>query len=580
MSKPNADSDRQLLKDAEERGGFSTLTAWMRLSGPGWLQSAITLGGGSLAGALLLGALGGTSMLWLQLIAIIFGVIMLSAISHITLSTGLRPLQAINQHINPALGWGWVIATVMANIIWVMPQFGLSFSAIEKNLLPGVGDQLWPKLGVSAVLFVAAFTVVMLNQSRGLSAKIFDYFLKGLVGLAVISFFGVVVYLSIKGELNWGEIFSGFVPNLNQWNIPAGELGELLNDVPTAFYDDWKDQIVAKQRSVMIAAAATAVGINMTFLLPYSLLRRGWDKPFRGLARFDLMTGMAIPYILVTSCIVIAASSAFHAKVDEKILSDDPQVVLQSESFAKLKPILKARVLANYKGDEFVNAKSEKEVDELIAAATVKMHPSEKKLAASLVKPGAADLSKSLSPLMGDTFANIVFGIGVFAMGFSTIIILMLINGIAFREMVGKPDSSVAFTAGCLVSGVAGVCWPFIWAGDSKFWLTIMASVFGMMLLPIAYSTFFVMMNSRKIMGDEKPTGMSMIIWNFLMFCAVAGSIVAACSAVYTKATDKANPGAFYFVVGLAIVYGICIIVGFILPKRQAGKPGDSKSST
>ena len=34
---------------------------------------------------------------------------------------------------------------------------------------------------------------------------------------------------------------------------------------------------------------AAAVGINMTFLLPYSMLARGWDKDFRGLAVFDTM---------------------------------------------------------------------------------------------------------------------------------------------------------------------------------------------------------------------------------------------------------------------------------------------------
>ena len=38
----------------------------------------------------------------------------------------------------------------------------------------------------------------------------------------------------------------------------------------------------------MIAAAATAVGINMTFLLPYSMLRKGWGREHRGLASFDL----------------------------------------------------------------------------------------------------------------------------------------------------------------------------------------------------------------------------------------------------------------------------------------------------
>ena len=62
----------------------------------------------------------------------------------------------------------------------------------------------------------------------------------------------------------------------------------------------------------MITAVATAVGINMTFLMPYSLLARGWDKDFRGLASFDLATGLFIPYMLATTCVVVAAAAQFH----------------------------------------------------------------------------------------------------------------------------------------------------------------------------------------------------------------------------------------------------------------------------
>ena len=69
------DADREMLNAAQEQGGTAVLGAYVRLSGPGWLQSAITLGGGSLAGALFLGIMGGTSMLWLQLVAIIMGVV-------------------------------------------------------------------------------------------------------------------------------------------------------------------------------------------------------------------------------------------------------------------------------------------------------------------------------------------------------------------------------------------------------------------------------------------------------------------------------------------------------------------------
>lgn len=45
------ESDRKLLTDAQQQGTGALLRAFIRLSGPGWLQSGITLGGGSLAGS-------------------------------------------------------------------------------------------------------------------------------------------------------------------------------------------------------------------------------------------------------------------------------------------------------------------------------------------------------------------------------------------------------------------------------------------------------------------------------------------------------------------------------------------------
>lgn len=52
MTTEKAFRDREILSEAQSRGSVSTLRAFFRLSGPGWLQSAITLGGGSLGGAL------------------------------------------------------------------------------------------------------------------------------------------------------------------------------------------------------------------------------------------------------------------------------------------------------------------------------------------------------------------------------------------------------------------------------------------------------------------------------------------------------------------------------------------------
>ncbi|MCA9117958.1 MAG: hypothetical protein KDA79_22960, partial [Planctomycetaceae bacterium] len=135
---PRLERDRQMIVEARARGTGAKMWAYTRLSGPGWLQSAITLGGGSLAGGLYLGVLGGYGLMWLQPLAMILCVIMLSAIGYVTLSTQERPFRAINQHISPVLGWGWAIASLMANLVWCMPQFALGTAALRQNLAPGV----------------------------------------------------------------------------------------------------------------------------------------------------------------------------------------------------------------------------------------------------------------------------------------------------------------------------------------------------------------------------------------------------------------------------------------------------------
>ncbi|MDB4491885.1 hypothetical protein N9260_02590, partial [bacterium] len=114
------------------------LKSYATKCGPGWLQGAITLGGGSLAGSLYLGIIAGYGFMWLQPIAMVMGVIMLSAIAYVTLSTGQRPFGSINRNVSPLLGWGWLIATLMANIVWCLPQFSLGTAAIQQNLIPNL----------------------------------------------------------------------------------------------------------------------------------------------------------------------------------------------------------------------------------------------------------------------------------------------------------------------------------------------------------------------------------------------------------------------------------------------------------
>jgi len=128
----------------------------------------------------------------------------------------------------------------------------------------------------------------------------------------------------------------------------------------------------------------------------------------------------------------------------------------------------------------------------------------------TLVKPNASQLASTLTPLLGEgkeKQANLIFGIGAFAMGFSTIIILSLINSYAFAEMFRRHDNNWIRVVGAVLAITFGIFWYVLWAGESRTYLAILASTFGAILLPIAYLAFFLLMNSSSLLGREKPTG-------------------------------------------------------------------------
>ena len=594
--KQRVELDRQMILEAKANGTLAKLIVYARLSGPGWLQGAITLGGGSLAGSLYLGVLAGYGLMWLQPLAMIMGIIMLSAIGYVALSTGERPFVAINKHINPLLGWGWAIATLMANLVWCMPQFALGTAAVRQNLAPeifgaGAMDDTVSKLIVVAMLFVTAGIVVWFYDSGGRGIKIFEILLKLMVGVVVLSFFGVVVAMSSKGNLlDWGEIFRGFIPNPSLLLEPADAFRDAL--ASTGDYAEfWKQQIVSQQQQVMITAAATAVGINMTLLLPYSMMARGWDRDFRGLAVFDLATGLFIPFVLATSCVVIASAAQFHAQPAAGFLGEkdkngnlvqpaknlvggfnklvDKRIYEQIGNEIKDRDEVKRILSSHYFGlsdERFDELKRErfaelKSDEDQLKQARADLPAADRKLAAMLIKRDAFNLADSLTPLAGRGVAQYVFGVGVLGMAISTIIILMLVNGFVICEMLGLKSEGTPHRLGCFLAACVGAAGPFLWTGDAKLWLAVPTSMFGMVLLPIAYFTFYLMMNSKSLLGDNLPTGGKRIAWNVLM------GIAAVMAAIGSYVSINASPYKRFGFTGLGLFILLAVIVQVVRRK-------------
>ncbi len=536
------------LQEAEAKGLGSRLWAYSKLSGPGWLQSAITLGGGSLASSLFLGVLAGYSLLWLQPVAILLGIIMLSSVTHVTLSTGQSPFVSINKEINPVLGWGWAIATIMANVVWCLPQFSLGTAAITQNLLPNHDTTLGKTIACLLILIIA-IAVVWAYERGSKGVKIFDWILKIMVGLIVVSFFGVVIKLGGSGQLDWPSILRGFVPNLSMLHEPA-EVYEVFLSKAGDFRNFWEARIIGMQRDVMISAAATAVGINMTFFMPFVLLRRKWGRSHRGLAKFDLWTALLIPYVIATTCVVIAAGSRFNGK-PESAYSNYEEKILHKNLQGQYSNLITERAKEEL-GFENFNQLAPIQQDQILA----ELPEADKQLAAMLVKRDSYNLADSLEGLFGNkAFSHYIFGLGVLGMAISTIIILMTINGHAVCEIMGKPHKGPTFIVGALIAGI-GVIGPFVWS-DTLFWLAVPTSILGFTLIPVAYLSFFLLINNKSILGRERPTGAKRIIGNAFMLLAL---LVMGSSAFYV-AWNKSWGG---FPVGqlVLITFGIMLLIG------------------
>ena len=532
LDNPQLEAQRKEIVEARRKGVLPLLGVFTKFSGPGWMQSATTLGGGSLASALYLGVLGGFGFMWLQPFAMILGIIMLSAISYVTLSISSRPMVAINKQISPILGYGWAIGSMLSCFVFAMPQFALGVAAVTQNITTVGEVSKTTEVIITAVLFAIAMTMVAMYAVGGSWVKIFERIIKLSVAAIVVCFFGVVISLTLGGEIDWKRVWEGFIPNFSVLSEPSDDFMEYLNRLGAEGKQFWSAMIVDQQRSVVISAAAMAIGINMTFLFPYSMLKKGWNKDFRGLAIFDLATGLFVPFFVATSCIVVASASQFHAKPAEGLaiskvengalvyaVVDGKQVVPARNLVKPYVALLDERV-SKVMGAEKFAALTEVQKD----AARNGLSSQEKEMAAMLVKRDASNLSETLVPLVGDEVARYIFGFGVLGMAMNAILMNMLICGLCFAEILGKKGAKWNLIGSSLIVVSAVIS---LFCAGARMWLVIYAGVMAMVLLPIAYGAFLVIMNSARIMKQSQPRGIKRVVWNVLMSCSVAASCVA-----------------------------------------------------
>jgi hypothetical protein len=289
--------------------------------------------------------------------------------------------------------------------------------------------------------------------------------------------------------------------------------------------------------------------------LPYTLLKKRWGTKHRGLSIVDLSIGLFIPFFLATSCVVIAAASQFHQRTNDVLTQT-------GEAFGKSKPEFE-KTLMSLPAMKKVVTQAE------AASALSKLPDADRQLAAMLVKRDSFALANTLEPLAGETISQKIFGIGVLGMALSTIIILMLMNGIAFQELFNAQGNKTIYFIGCAVSGFSGGAGPFFWKGAAPY-LAVPTSVIGGALIPIAYFTFLLLMNSRKVLGDKLPRGNSRIIWNTLMIFATSVATFGSIWAIKDQMIGSVPVGK----IGVAC-FIIMFLVGILSFLKKEKQPDD-----
>ena len=275
---------------------MSTVWENVRAGGPGWLQGAMTLGGGSAITSLTLGAAFGYEFLWLQPIAMLIGCVMLFALSHQTLSTGERPFQAMRNHVSVPLAWLWAIAALASSVIWGFSHYPLSAGMLEEaiSVLSGfdlkaaeeAGQREMYLFGLAVLVWMGCAYTVWHYSKGGAAVRLFENGIKILSTVVVVAFAWVVLQSALQDQIDWGAAVWGLVPH----SLPNDAFGV----------------------TTLMAALGTAVGINMTFVYGYTLLARGWGREQRVLSRYDIVLGLVLPYLLVTTLISLAAAGSLH----------------------------------------------------------------------------------------------------------------------------------------------------------------------------------------------------------------------------------------------------------------------------
>lgn len=298
--------EKAYLKELNKKSFTKRTLGYCKLSGPAFMEAATTLGAGSFASSITLGAAFGYDMLWVPLYSFAFGLFMLALATRFVTASEIPIIEAQNKYHGKFIGSfvTGIIACFIASIIYSFGQYALGADAVS-SLMKLAGVNVPPEIGWILIFLISAPLTLMYGRGNGTKCvKIVENAMKILILIMLLVFVAII--------FTTGVDFKAMIKGLIVPKLPSGIDG-----------------------IVMLIASLTAVmGVMDWVLFNNAMKSRGYSEEHERLGRFDAVFGGLLPVTLILTFVSIAFAEVFAGKqgipTDSSQLADALVTVLPS----------------------------------------------------------------------------------------------------------------------------------------------------------------------------------------------------------------------------------------------------------
>lgn len=287
ISQATLDAEAGQLDRLSRKSILGRIPGYLKLGGPGFIGAATTLGAGTLTAAMLSGAQFGYKTLWISWVAIGSGLFMMAAMARFTTRGQFRIVQEQRKQHGTFIA---VIMTSLVGMVAVAVIFNFGQVALGTHLVETLSEESgyhfpstwnWPIYGILTAW-------IALSYGRGGRRGVL--LVEGFMKLSLLLMFLCFAICLLVVGIDWSAALKGF---LVPW-LPTGAAGIDL----------------------FIASSAAAVGVIDWMLFHYAGLSKGWGPKHEGLARADLITGFAMPFLIINFVIVAVFAGTLYGVGD------------------------------------------------------------------------------------------------------------------------------------------------------------------------------------------------------------------------------------------------------------------------